>query len=465
AAILKAANFGGASDLPASASLPRADVELPAGAAHLPVAAARELPAGDLRGASLPAVRGDRARGAASVPLAGPRECGRGGLLDRLRTALVGGADGDSLLELLDPPARCASARRVGAAPPMLAAATLSDAVPGDVVLVRGFALLLMAALLTGSLTLPTRSLMGEISDGHLGKWISRAAAQAAKVAEADGDLAADCPIVSCRGGRRVAADALLGATLAQPIARMANDILGLDLGLEVRPVKVFVGVKGACAPNGKDAVFVEFSDEEPVDFIARLAHRDRVAAAKAQPDARALSVKIGPGGKHTPLGQHLAFRSTCSLKPEQRGVAEHETLPRIIELAGQYDQLVISNLACAGAAAMRVQTIEWAYRDKIRETDARSSSRLSIEEATAFSGLSRAGDLLMAPPSLLEHAKSQVEQDAAPMKNMRKAKEERELRRKQKDKLGWEALGGGAQSKPAPLPHAFPRACHAPFQ
>eukprot|EP00959_Pyramimonas_sp_CCMP1952_P241601 5049536-Pyramimonas_sp.AAC.1 len=89
-------------------------------------------------------------------------------------------------------------------------------------------------------------------------------------------------------------------------------------------------------------------------------------------------------------------FRSTCSLKPEQWGVAEHETLLRIIELAGQYDQLDVTNLACMEAAARRVQTIEWAYHDKIRETDAGSTSRLSIEEATAFSGLSRAGDLMM---------------------------------------------------------------------
>ena len=124
-------------------------------------------------------------------------------------------------------------------------------------------------------------------------------------------------------------------------------------------------------------------------------------------------------------------FRSTCSLKPEQWGVAEHETLLRIIELAGQYDQLDVSNIACMEAAARRVQTIEWAYHDKIRETDAGSTSRLSLEEATAFSGLSRAGDLLMVAPALLDHVKVAVEKDAAIMKNIRKAREERELRRK----------------------------------
>eukprot|EP00959_Pyramimonas_sp_CCMP1952_P471310 9498205-Pyramimonas_sp.AAC.1 len=64
-------------------------------------------------------------------------------------------------------------------------------------------------------------------------------------------------------------------------------------------------------------------------------------------------------------------FRSTCSLKPEQWGVAEHEILLRSIELAGQYDHLDVTNLARMEAAARRVQTIEWACHGKIRETDA----------------------------------------------------------------------------------------------
>ncbi|CAK0871026.1 unnamed protein product [Prorocentrum cordatum] len=306
----------------------------------------------------------------------------------------------------------------------------------------------------TVSPTPSTRSPPGELDDGLLAKLIARAATQAVAAAQADGATPADCPIVSRIRGQRVAAEALLGAAFVQPNVRLGvaegagvssgcadgaivggaktppagvwrvaevNNALGLDFGLEVKLVTVSVGVKGIYAPNGKDAVFVEFSGEEPLDFTARLAPREKAKVPKFQPDVRALSVKCGPSGRM-----------------RRWGFAEHETLLRIIELAGQRDQLDISNLACMEASLRRVQTIGWACHDKIRETDAGSSSRLSIEEATAFSGLSRSGDLLMVAPSYLERAKAQVEKDAAiTNKNIRKAKEERELRRNQKDKPG----------------------------
>ena len=60
---------------------------------------------------------------------------------------------------------------------------------------------------------------------------------------------------------------------------------------------------------------------------------------------------------------------------------------------------------------------------------------RLSYEELSAFSGASKAGDLLMVSPSLLDHVKAVVEKDAAIMKYIRKAREERDARRKAGDK------------------------------
>ena len=137
-------------------------------------------------------------------------------------------------------------------------------------------------------------------------------------------------------------------------------------------------------------------------------------------------------------------FKTTAKLQTEQWGVQEHEQLMKYLELAGTYDQLDLSNCAFAEAILRRAQTIEWAYHDRLREADSASSKdKMSPEEFAAFSGFSKAGDLLMVAPQLLEHVKTQVEKDAAIMKNIRKAREERELRRKGPGGGG----GGGGKS------------------
>ncbi|CAK0903612.1 unnamed protein product [Prorocentrum cordatum] len=326
-------------------------------------------------------------------------------------------------------------------------------------------------------------------------KFVTKGATMALKDAKEHGEAPVSMTVARAPGGRRVPVEDVVGAGFVQPALRDGapdtaesgggvvagtatpgtgvwrvveeGNSFGYDVGREVKPVTVYIGCKGVYSPDGKDAVFVEFSDEDEADFVKRVAPRPRPKEAPAQ-DARTLAIKFNPQGRmrdwrdvvdscqqedfedflvsgprsmswclhflrrrHTPLDHHQMFRSTCSLKPEQWGVAEHETLLRVIELAGQCDLLDVTKLACMEAAARRVQTIEWAYHDKIRETDAGSTSRLSIEEATAFSGLSRAGDLMMVVPALFEHVKLQVEKDAAIAKNIRKAKEERELRRK----------------------------------
>ena len=124
-------------------------------------------------------------------------------------------------------------------------------------------------------------------------------------------------------------------------------------------------------------------------------------------------------------------FRSTAKLQPEQWGVQEHEGLMKLLELAGEFDQLDLTNCAFAEAIFRRAQTIEWVYHDRLREADAAATKdKLSPEEMSAFSGFSKAGDLLMVCPLLLDHVKGVVEKDAAIMKNIRKAREEREARK-----------------------------------
>ena len=184
--------------------------------------------------------------------------------------------------------------------------------------------------------------------------------------------------------------------------------------------------------------------------------------------DARVLEVKLGPRGRHrdfvdgvdacdeedfddfplsgprttswcltflrrrrTPSDHHAMFKTLSKLTAESWGMAEHENLMRLLELGLQYDQLDLTNMAWAEAALRRAQLIEWAHHERVREAEASGSGdRVSPEELSAFTGVSRAGESLMVAPRLLNHVKSAVETDGNIMKAVRKAREERELRR-----------------------------------
>ena len=79
-----------------------------------------------------------------------------------------------------------------------------------------------------------------------------------------------------------------------------------------------------------------------------------------------------------------------------------------------------------------RAQTIEYSHSEKARELESRNvGGKLSLEEQYSFGSLVRQAGTLMVSPDLLEHVKAEVEKDVQLAKNMRKAREERELARK----------------------------------
>jgi hypothetical protein len=45
----------------------------------------------------------------------------------------------------------------------------------------------------------------------------------------------------------------------------------------------------------------------------------------------------------------------------------------KLIELAGSYDQLDLTNLAWAELCLRRIQTIEWVHHERVRDSDAGS--------------------------------------------------------------------------------------------
>lgn len=99
-------------------------------------------------------------------------------------------------------------------------------------------------------------------------------------------------------------------------------------------------------------------------------------------------------GKRHNPLDHHLMFRSTANLQVEQWGVSEHATMMRLIETAAVYDQLDISNCAWAEVAFRRAQVIEWAYSDKIRESESKGEvlGNMAICRAECFRGSEQGG-------------------------------------------------------------------------
>lgn len=65
---------------------------------------------------------------------------------------------------------------------------------------------------------------------------------------------------------------------------------------------------------------------------------------------------------------------------------------------------------------------------------------RLSLEEQQTFGGLTRQAGTLVICPELLDHVKVEVERDANLANKLRKAREERDLARKQGKKKGEDA-------------------------
>ena len=75
---------------------------------------------------------------------------------------------------------------------------------------------------------------------------------------------------------------------------------------------------------------------------------------------------------------------------------------------------------------------------ERAREQESKAvGGKLSLEEQSTFGGITRAAATLMVCPDLLEHVKAEVERDANLAKNLRKAREEREMARRGGGKKG----------------------------
>ena len=103
----------------------------------------------------------------------------------------------------------------------------------------------------------------------------------------------------------------------------------------------------------------------------------------------------------------------------------------QLLEFAGQDDQLDLTSLAWAVAAVRPIAVIEWAFQEKVKEAETTAGDQVTVQEMSALSGTTRAGDVLMIAPSLLNHVRTQVEVDVSVMRSVPNAREERDLRRR----------------------------------
>lgn len=137
------------------------------------------------------------------------------------------------------------------------------------------------------------------------------------------------------------------------------------------------------------------------------------------------------------PTDHHRWWVQNHSLKSDSWGVSEHDTLMKIIDKLGRYDGLDLSNLAGAELAFRRLQLIEFIYSergpgggkaagkgDKKDKNDGMAS--MQQHEATIFSGSHKEFGDVMVAPLLLDYVAKEVEGEAAVLKQVRKAREER---------------------------------------
>lgn len=134
--------------------------------------------------------------------------------------------------------------------------------------------------------------------------------------------------------------------------------------------------------------------------------------------------------------GHHERFRNLCKVDAASWGIQEHLQLSMIAKHMIQVDQYNGYNSLSCEVVFRRLQTIEFAYAEKARESEAKAvGGRLSLEEQQTFGGVTRQAGTLMVCPELLDHVRAEVERDATLAKHLRKAREEREPARQARKK------------------------------
>ena len=157
------------------------------------------------------------------------------------------------------------------------------------------------------------------------------------------------------------------------------------------------------------------------------------------------------------PEDHHRWWRTTCRLNNSDWGVSEHGQCCRYLEVAGCFDQLDLPNVAVLELVARRLQTIEFQYRERVRQADrsmvfgsgvsptVAGSAPMTPEEADLFDGAERVHTTLCCSPQLVKHVTESLKDESMIAKEARKAREEQMMVRQ-----------AGRAPPPQPTPSAF---------
>lgn len=193
------------------------------------------------------------------------------------------------------------------------------------------------------------------------------------------------------------------------------------------RPERSLIDVVSLCA-------------EEPVDWVVP-------GEVRTTPWCLNYLIQEGLGLE----GHHERFRQITHSDSSSWGMGEHFQTSLVLKGILQIDQLDAMNLYSAELLFRKLQTIEYSYLDKLREIEGRNQpgGRLSTEEQSFFGGMTRQYDTLMVCPSLVDHVRKQVEQEAVMNKNLRKNREELAAMRKAMAKTKGRGKKNGQTAEP----------------
>ncbi|CAK0838131.1 unnamed protein product [Prorocentrum cordatum] len=139
-----------------------------------------------------------------------------------------------------------------------------------------------------------------------------------------------------------------------------------------------------------------------------------------------------------TPMGRHMRFRTEAKLSASDVGVDEHERACRMLEQMVMYDQLMVTNLACAESLCRVIQVQEGRYRGHL------AGGAEGSNDNHLYMGTDTVRGCVCVSPQLAEFVKTQLTQEYQISKERRKAREERALAKKGAKKGGLKESGPG---------------------
>ncbi|CAE7706879.1 unnamed protein product, partial [Symbiodinium necroappetens] len=143
------------------------------------------------------------------------------------------------------------------------------------------------------------------------------------------------------------------------------------------------------------------------------------------------------------PLTMHNTWKVNCKLQPSDNGVLEHEALCKMLELAIEYDQLNIGELASIELACRRLQMIQYRWRERILGS---VSSGTVDDESHFFLGVDPTRGNLCICPALNSWLGEELHKESQANKEQRKAREAASLARLERM---YKAVGPPPQSRP----------------